>query len=74
MVRMCSPISTMPSARFVKKVTSSHGKGTCVVLSDDALDETRLRDTIDATGYTLLDIQSAPYEKKGGFAGLFHRK
>ena len=58
----------------VKKVTSSHGKGTCVVLSDDALDETRLRDTIDATGYTLLNVQSQPYEKKGGLAGLFHRK
>lgn len=58
----------------VKKVTASHSKGTCVVLSDDALDETRLRDTIDATGYTLLNVQSQPYEKKGGLAGLFHRK
>ena len=44
----------------VKKVTASHSKGTCVVLSDDALDETRLRDTIDATGYTLLNVQSQP--------------
>lgn len=58
----------------VKKVTSSHGKGTCVILSENALDESRLRDTIDATGYTLLDVQSAPYEKKGGLAGIFHRK
>lgn len=58
----------------VKKVTASHSKGTCVVLSENALDESRLRDTIDATGYTLLDVQSAPYEKKGGLVGLFHRK
>ena len=58
----------------VKKLPASHSKGPCVVLSDDALDETRLRDTIDATGYTLLNVQSQPYEKKGGLAGLFHRK
>ena len=58
----------------VKKVTASHSKGTCVILSEEPLDESKLRDTIDATGYTLLDIQSQPYEKKGGLAGLFHRK
>lgn len=58
----------------VKKVTASHSKGTCVILSEESLDEAKLRDTIDATGYTLLDIQSQPYEKKGGLAGLFHRK
>ena len=58
----------------VKKVTASHSKGTCDILSEEPLDEAKLRDTIDATGYTLLDIQSQPYEKKGGLAGLFHRK
>ena len=58
----------------VKKVTASHSKGTCVILSEEPLDESKLRDTIDATGYTLLDIQSQPYEKKGGLAGLFRRK
>ena len=58
----------------VKKVTASHSKGTCVILSEEPLDEAKLRDTIDATGYTLLDIQSQPCEKKGGLAGLFHRK
>ena len=58
----------------VKKVTASHSKGTCVILSEEPLDEAKLRDTIDATGYTLLDIQSQPYEKKGGLAGLFLRK
>ena len=58
----------------VKKVTSSHVKGETVILSEEPLDEAKLRDTIDATGYTLLDIQSQPYEKKGGLAGLFHRK
>ena len=58
----------------IKKVTSSHGKGTCVILSEEPLDEGKLRETIDATGYTLVSVQSQPYEKKGGLGGLFHRK
>lgn len=58
----------------VKKVTSSHSKGTCVILSEELLDEGKLRETIDATGYTLVSVQSQPYEKKGGLGGLFHRK
>ena len=58
----------------VKKVTASHSKGSCVILSEEPLDASRLRDTIDATGYTLLNVQSEPYEKKSGLAGLFHRK
>ena len=50
----------------VKKVTASHSKGICVIISDAPLDEARLRKTIDDTGYTLLEVQSEPYEKKGG--------
>lgn len=57
----------------VKKVTSSHSRGTCVILSEEPLEEARLRETIDATGYTLLACQAAPYEKKG-LGGLFRRK
>ena len=39
-------------ARFnVKKVTSSHAKGECVILSEEALDETALRAAIAGTGY-----------------------
>lgn len=61
------------AAFSVKKVTSSHSKGTCVILSEAPLDEARLRETVDATGYTLLNIQSEPYEKKGGLFGWLHR-
>jgi len=43
-----------------------------VIISDAPLDEARLRKTIDDTGYTLLEVQSEPYEKKGGLFGLFH--
>ena len=58
----------------VKKVTASHSKGICVIISDAPLDEAKLRKTIDDTGYTLLEVQSEPYEKKGGLFGLFHHQ
>lgn len=61
------------AAFSVKKVTSSHSKGTCVILSEAPLDEARLRETVDATGYTLLTVRSEPYEKKGGLFGWLHR-
>lgn len=51
----------------VKKVTSSHSKGQTLVLSEEALDEDALRRAVSATGYRVLSIQSAPYEKKGLF-------
>lgn len=48
----------------VKKVTSSHAKGICEIVSEAALDESALREAIDATGYKVTDITSAPFEKK----------
>ena len=54
----------------VKKVTSSHVKGETVILSDEPLDEGKLRETINATGYQVGGISSAPYEKKGLFSFL----
>lgn len=53
-----------------KKVSSSHSRGETVILSEEPLDEQALRAAIDATGYTVLGVSSAPYEKKG-FLGLF---
>ena len=52
----------------VKKVTSSHAQGETVIISEDAPDETKLRETVAATGYTLCGIASEPYEKKGLFS------
>ena len=54
----------------VKKVASSHTKGQTVIQSEQALDEAKLRDTIDATGYEVKGISSKPYEKKGFFSFL----
>ena len=51
----------------VKKVTSSHSKGTTVIVSDEALDEAKLRRVIEDTGYDVGTISQEPYEKKGWF-------
>ncbi len=56
----------------VKKVNSSHSKGETEIISENPLDESALHKTIDATGYKLLSVESAPYEKKGFFS--FGRK
>ena len=49
----------------VKKVSSSHAKGETVILSEDAPDPDKIRDAINPTGYTVTEISSRPYEKKG---------
>ena len=38
----------------VKKVTSSHSRKQTVVVAEEPIDEARLRQVIDATGYTAL--------------------
>ncbi len=56
------------SAFPVEKVSSSHAKGKTVILSKEPLDENALRAAIEATGYHVGTIHSAPYEKKGLFS------
>lgn len=51
----------------VQKVTSSHRKGEAVILSENAIDETTLREALAPTGYRVLSVQTKPYEKKGLF-------
>ena len=48
----------------VKKVTSSHIKGRTEILSEQPLEEERLRAAIEAVGYQVMEIQSESYEKK----------
>jgi copper chaperone CopZ len=48
----------------VKKVTSSHSKGTTEILTEAPLDEEKLKGAIEETGYRVLDISTQPYEKK----------
>ena len=51
----------------VKKVTSSHAKKETEIISEDALNEEKLKAVIEETGYQLLSVTSEPYEKKGLF-------
>ncbi len=57
----------------VKKVTSSHTKGQCVIQSEESLDPEKLRSVIAATGYTLTDISEGQVEAKKGFLELFRK-
>lgn len=51
----------------VKKVQSSHKKGITEIVAETALNEEALRKAIQETGYTVLSVQTEPYEKKGLF-------
>ena len=65
---ICDTIrKAVPSA---KKVTASHTKGEASFLTEEAVDSQLLQSAITATGYTCLNAETAPYEKKG----LFGRK
>lgn len=57
----------------VKKVQSSHTKSQTVILSEEALEEDKLKDAIGQTGYEVGKIVSEPYQKKGFFSGLFSK-
>ena len=50
-----------------KKVAASRSKKGASFLTEEAVDADSLKKAIDATGYTCLGIESAPYEKKGWF-------
>ena len=50
-----------------KKVTASHGRNEASFLTETAVDEARLKETVNRTGYTCLGVTSAPCEKKGLF-------
>lgn len=56
---------TIRRAFPVKKVKSSFSKGRTEIITENALDEVKLRETIGATGYVVTSVQTEPYEKKG---------
>ena len=64
-VHVCDAIrKAVPSA---KKVTASRSKKEASFLTEKVVDDDNLRTAINATGYTCLGIESAPYEKRGLF-------
>jgi len=56
----------------IKKVKASRHKKQATIISDREISQEELHSAIDPTGYTLKEIQSQPYEKKGFFASLFN--
>ena len=54
----------------VKSAKSDRKKKRCVIVSEEPLDEARVREVIAETGYDLLSIDAEPYQKKR-FLGLF---
>ncbi len=54
----------------VKKVKSSHAKGQTEIITENDIDEEKLRQTIEHTGYKVVSVSKLPYEKKGLFS--FH--
>ena len=56
----------------IKKVASSHAKGTTEIISESLLDETVLKEAVGKTGYKVLEVKTEPYEKKR--FSLFGRK
>lgn len=58
---------TIRKAFSVKKVTSSHRKGITEIIAEAEIPEENLRSALDTTGYRVLSMETAPYEKKGFF-------
>lgn len=54
----------------VKKVSSSRSKGETVILAESEIDGQKLKAVIEETGYTVSEVSSKPYEKKGFFGFL----
>ena len=54
----------------IKSAKSNRKRKQCVVVSEEPLNEDRIRTVIAETGYDLLSISSEPYQKKR-FLGLF---
>ncbi len=67
--RMCeSHVNDAVRNHFpVKKVVSSHKRGTCEILSGAVLGEDELRAVIEESGYRVLSYEAKPYQKKGLF-------
>lgn len=54
-------------AFVVKKVTSFHSKGRTEIIAEAPVDEVKLKEIIEETGYKVLSIHTEAYEKRGFF-------
>ena len=58
------------NAFSVKKVSASHSRGEADIISEEPIDEAKLREAITKTGYDFVSMTSKPYEKHGLFGFL----
>lgn len=54
----------------ISKVTSSHAKKETVIISNNDIEDDKLRAVVEKTGYDLVEISRETVEKKGFFAKL----
>ena len=54
----------------IKSVKSSHSNKESVVVSEESLDEEKMKKVVTDTGYTFVGMSEEPYEKKGLFSFL----
>ena len=60
---ICDTIrKAVPSA---KKVAASRSRKEASFLTEEPIDADALKAAVDATGYTCLSVEAAPFEKKG---------
>ena len=67
MCSMCeSHVNDAIRANFnVKKVSSSHAKNRCEILSENAIDEKKAAEVLGALGYKVTAFSEEEYKKKG---------
>ena len=53
------------NAFSVKKVSASHSKGEADIISEEPIDEAKLRETITKTGYDFVSMTSKPVLESG---------
>ncbi len=52
----------------IKKLTSSHSKKKTEIISENALDEEKLKAAINATGYTAVSVAQEPYKRRASLS------
>lgn len=55
---------------YVKKVNASHAKGEVVIVSEQPVDEQKLRFVVGEQGYAVGTVTSEEYKQKGLFGWL----
>lgn len=53
---------------LVKKVNSSHAKGQTVIITEDEIDDQRLKEVVEKTGYEVIAVKREPYKERGLFS------